>query len=147
MPRKRHYLCSLFRLCRRQSGSSHKPFCAELCLDTTVNKKKKTVQLKGQNCCGRELCVYGACDSVFPPAAPLGPGRVCSGKFSTEKASLSHEMMTSPLNLVYKLLPRCTFYDLQHIFHHPKGVFLTPVGQREKKFEIESAERLVWWCV
>lgn len=65
------------RLCgqqQQQSGSN----CIELCLDTTVRKKKKESPTEGVgSAVGEdELCVCAGCDSVFPPAAPLGPGRV-----------------------------------------------------------------------
>ena len=56
-PRKHHYSRFLLRLCGQQAGSTHIPFSAELCLDTTVKKKKKNSPTKGSGLLRERVCV------------------------------------------------------------------------------------------
>lgn len=44
--RKHLHLRSLLRLCGQQAGSASNPLCAELCLDTIVNKNQSNQRVK-----------------------------------------------------------------------------------------------------
>lgn len=122
------------RLCgqqQQQSGSN----CIELCLDTTVRKKKKKVQPKGSGVLWERMnFVYVlVVTQCFPQLLLWVQAGFFSGWFSTQKASLSHARMTSPLNSVYVPLPRCSLSDLWHTLLVIRRGFVLTLGRQRKK--------------